>query len=231
MKVFAKRPLFPILVLSLMSEPALPVSPPPLPEAAVIVLDSRNQTIVRLQADDLSAALEQRPDIQDGLATSQFGTVALEFIGLYRRLFRLADPVAELKVSSTAIDNIGYKHVRLEQYFAGMPVLGAELIVHFNQDNRIYLVNGHYAPTPEGLVSTPALGKQEAMKILAARIPQMKNCLAQCKTDLIVFYDSASSPQLAYRIATNPGILEGREIVMDAETGKILQETPLGFRR
>src|SRR5512139_2252756 len=56
---------------------------------------------------------------------------AAAFAAEYRDLFRLADPAAELVALKTQRDELGMTHVRFQQTFHGLRVVGAQIIVHF----------------------------------------------------------------------------------------------------
>ena len=44
--------------------------------------------------------------------------------------------------SVDAGDSIGMKHVRYQQKCKGVPVVGGELIVHLDNNNKVTMVNG-----------------------------------------------------------------------------------------
>jgi Zn-dependent metalloprotease len=43
-------------------------------------------------------------------------------------------------------DDLGQTHVRLQQHLHGLPVIGAEYIVHSDRDRNVFAMNGRYAP-------------------------------------------------------------------------------------
>lgn len=48
----------------------------------------------------------------------------------------------EAKVQRVQRDRIGYTHIRLKQYYKGIPIDGTDVIVHINKDTVIYWVTG-----------------------------------------------------------------------------------------
>lgn len=52
----------------------------------------------------------------------------------------------EFVLGKSETDNLGFKHIRLEQRYKGLRVVGAECIVHINNHNIIYRINGKYLP-------------------------------------------------------------------------------------
>lgn len=64
-----------------------------------------------------------------------------------RELFKIEDPNKEFQIESTTIDNENNKHIRLQQIYHNIPIWGKELILHFDNDNELYLINGKNVPT------------------------------------------------------------------------------------
>lgn len=52
----------------------------------------------------------------------------------------------EFVLKESESDNLGFQHIRLEQRYKGLRVVGAECIVHINNRNVIYRINGKYLP-------------------------------------------------------------------------------------
>ena len=51
----------------------------------------------------------------------------------------------DLQIAKTDTDSIGMTHVRLDQFYRGLKVFGAQLVVHMN-GRGITAVNGNYVP-------------------------------------------------------------------------------------
>lgn len=43
-------------------------------------------------------------------------------------------------------DNLGYKHIKIQQVVKGIPVYGNEYVVHFNKSGEVYAANGSFDP-------------------------------------------------------------------------------------
>lgn len=197
-----------------------------MPADAVLKTDPNNQTIIFLKADNLSLLLEKDNSFEKLLLSEKFGEAAINFLEAYRSLFKLSNPEKELIIKSIVKDDIGYKHVRLSQVYANISVWGAELIVHFNKDNHVYLVNGRYTPTPTELNTQPVLSDQEMKRVVTREFPQLKSECNDCRINLVIFNDSTNKPHLAYQVFVSLSLVEGWEIIVDAETGGVLQKTP-----
>jgi len=97
----------------------------------------------------------------------------------------------------TECDDLGFWHVRLQQSLLGLPVVGAELIVHFNREGKPYQVNGEAIRHPSlNLVSgiTAESAAESAIRWLSSEggIPLR----AEPQPALVVFA-LRSAPRLA----------------------------------
>ncbi len=70
----------------------------------------------------------------------------------------------EFALKNLENDNIGFKHIRLEQQYKGLRVVGAECIVHINNRNVIYRINGKYLPDFNISVN-PDIDEDDALQI------------------------------------------------------------------
>jgi Zn-dependent metalloprotease/subtilisin family serine protease len=71
---------------------------------------------------------------------------ALAVLDNLSRLYRIRDAGQEFKPYRTDPDALGFRHVRVRQRAQGLPVVGGEVIVHFNPRGEAYEVNGSYVP-------------------------------------------------------------------------------------
>ena len=196
----------------------------PLPAEAEIRRDPRLGTITFLKAPNLSERLEHDPDFAQLQASRQFGDLARAFIHAYRADFRITQPANEFRVHSVKIDNLGLTHVRLQQTFHDVPVWAAELVVHLNADTQVYLIQGRYIPTPHNLSTDPELTEQAALQRAADHLGQPLTGCLKCQADLVIFAAEGKAPRLAYCVQASLSMAEGWEIMVDAQTGEVLQK-------
>jgi hypothetical protein len=93
---------------------------------------------------------------------------AMEFILAYRDLIPLRDPTAELVAGAVVSDELNFTHLRYQQVWQGLPVLGGEVGVHLDPNGQVYLVDTKIA---EGLPlnTVSALDAGRATTIALAR--------------------------------------------------------------
>ena len=127
-------------------------------------------------------------------------------------------------MQSVETDALGLTHVRLQQTFHGIPVWAAELVVHLNADAQVYLLQGRYIPTPHKLSTDPEMTEQAALQRAADHLGQpLTECL-KCQADLVIFAAEGKAPRLTYRVLASLSMAEGWEVMVDAQTGEVLQK-------
>ena len=88
-----------------------------------------------------------KPSIQKNEMKFLTTQTIFSYLNENRELFKIEDPNREFQIESTTIDNENNKHIRLQQIYHNIPIWGKELILHFDNDNELYLINGKNVPT------------------------------------------------------------------------------------
>lgn len=186
---------------------------------------STTDAIEQLRGDALETPIEQDAGFRAARSSGDYASITLAFLNSFRHEFRLQSPLDELAVAGVNADNLGFHQVRLNQRYSGLRVLDAELIVHFDSAGRIYLVQGHYLPTPVEITTSPALTEQEARRLLAE---ELGGAFAVDSGELVLTLPNVgSAARVAYRYEARQGLTNRREVLVDAETGATLRNTPL----
>jgi Zn-dependent metalloprotease len=137
---------------------------------------------------------------------------------------------SDLRIAKTETDSIGMTHVRFNQFYQGLPVFGAQTIVHMNAEG-IIAVNGDYIPTIT--VSTiPAMSEGDAIQaaLLTVRKQSGSDDLKPGKTEMAVYpagllAGGSVLSRLAYGIEVS-GKDANEQIWVDAQNGVILGRIP-----
>lgn len=153
-------------------------------------------------------------------ATGDKKDFALEFLEGYKDLFLLKDPKTELNVKSIKEDKAGNTHIRFDQTYQGIPVWGAQILVHFNKDGSIKSVNGRWEPTPQ-IDITPILSKEDALKIAKEDLKNQKNFSKEPVAELLIF-PWQDETHLAWQVTLIPDLAHDWKYFVDAKTGTIL---------
>ncbi|HVF09200.1 MAG TPA: M4 family metallopeptidase, partial [Abditibacteriaceae bacterium] len=138
---------------------------------------------------------------------------------------------SNLRFLKTETDSIGMTHVKFDQVYQGLPVFGAQTVVHMN-DKGITAVNGDYvsnisvrtiASVPEGVAIQTALASARK------HAPGVDLKLSKVETAIYpagLLEGSATRGVLAYGIEiSDNGPVE--QVWIDAESGAVLNRIPL----
>ncbi len=169
------------------------------------------------------------PEIVSGRFTVTTGATmadrAVAFFASRSNLFRLTQPQDELELRSERTDDLGLSHLRFQQVRNGVPVWGCQTIVHFRDDQTIYLIGGQTIPTPR-VTTTPTISgtvaQLHAITHLSGQYPDIE---LQPKTELVI-YPNNGDPRLAQLVTvTSPtnGAVR-RRVFVDAESSRVLYD-------
>jgi Zn-dependent metalloprotease len=160
-------------------------------------------------------------------------TISWSFLAEYGPLFGLVDPHTELAPLRTSTQPGGRFSVRWQQRYAGVPVLGGELIVQLNADGAVTLASGEILPDLQ-LDTSPrvsaAAARATALSYTAEIYDLEPDHLLGADPALWIFSQAllggpgSRSPRLVWRVEVTPaGLLPVRELVLvDAVAGDIV---------
>ncbi len=141
-------------------------------------------------------------------------------------LYEIKDAAAEFALEKVVPDAKGFHHVRLSQRYGGLRVVGGGLIVHFDNADAAYEVNGQFIP--DIAVSTTAtVSASAAIKIAQAKQSEVTGSLGEleARPELVVFARNCP-PRLAHELTLL--VRENRQVTgrwrywVDAQQGTIL---------
>ncbi|RIW31835.1 peptidase M4 family protein [Bacillus salacetis] len=152
---------------------------------------------------------------------------ALNYLQENKTKLNLKNPKAELKAKKAEKDELGMTHVRFNQTKNGVPVEGAEVIVHYNAENEITSINGSHNKQVEksNLDTTPVVSLSEALNTAKSSV-KAPAILDQRPTAELVIYPFEGENYLAHKV--NISFL-GEEpgnwfIFIDAKTGNVIDK-------
>ncbi|MFF2629954.1 M4 family metallopeptidase [Kitasatospora griseola] len=195
----------------------------------------------------LSAAALLAGVVQAGAAPAQAGvpSVGQQRDALLSLAGAEAAPIAgalaldgqeRLIVKDAVVDADGDRHLRYERTFAGLPVVGGDLVVHQRADGSITSVDRAFA----GRLSLPSLapklsadqaatGAADAVRGTLGTADGEGAALAQVGATgaaQLVVWAGGGSPRLAYRTVVEgvrtDGVPSSRRLITDAATGAVL---------
>jgi Zn-dependent metalloprotease len=153
---------------------------------------------------------------------------AIEAMRALGPLFRRGEG-DEFEVSKEPFnDELGQTHVRLQQRYRGLRVVGGNTIVHLKGD-RVIGVNGDFIPEID-LNVTPALIAEVAMDIARRRLPAAEASEIS-RPELVVFITEEGTPRLAWSQQVAYESADGEPhkdlLFADASTGDLLGQRAL----
>ena len=98
------------------------------------------------------------------VAESERLQTVLDFFEQNKSLYKMTSPAEELRTKRVDIDRLGMAHVRFNQTYNGLTVIGREMIAHFDQSGVLKTVNGSFEPKIN-LNVTPAIDRNSAVEI------------------------------------------------------------------
>ncbi|KDA54790.1 hypothetical protein EG19_09070 [Thermoanaerobaculum aquaticum] len=153
---------------------------------------------------------------------------ALRFLQELTPMFR-ATGREELALSEVKEDELGKVHVRFRQTLRGIPVVGAELLVHADKaTGKVYAINGTFVPD-ENLPQRPALSGEVALQ-QAAREAGIVSGVALDRPELVYVVRENGKAYLAWmtRVAFSDAKGEHLDrIYADAVTGELVTSEAL----
>ena len=140
-----------------------------------------------------------------------------------------ADTGSVMRVDKVSKDSIGSSHVRLNQHYRGLPVFGAQLIVHMNS-RGVTALNGNFVP--EIKINTTPRISEAAARSIAARQSDEGAALDVVSTQLSIYRQGllegyVGQNVLAYNVEVTDGKGGNAQIWIDAVKGTMLNRIPL----
>lgn len=179
--------------------------------------------IRRATAPNLASALEQDPNYQELLRRKDYAAMASSFLFAYRGELGMREPANEFVHLRTHADEIGFHQVRFGQQFRDLPVLDAQLIVQFNGDDQINLVQGDYLPILSELSLQPRIERAQARLRLTAFLD---GDYSLDEGRLLIYPDKFTRARLAYEFHATRSETDRRQLVVDANDGTVLRNVP-----
>ena len=189
------------------------------------------------QLPSVSAAAAAIPSAVQSAAALRDLQLAQRWLETFAPAMKLNHPAAELSLSRHETDELGMRHLRLQQTFKGIPVWANELYVHLDAANQVYVMNGRYAPTPAAIDPDAAvIDGARAIELgrahLAAEgrlrdIPANMNPLMRFfapKSQKAIWMDKQGAPHLVWQVDIYANIRDWFTIMVDALSGEVLHK-------
>lgn len=158
-----------------------------------------------------------------------------DYFEAVQHLLKLDNPNDEFEVTRVNVED-DFTHLHYRQQWQGVPVYGAEVILH-KKNNQFYMLNGRFFPTPKLTDVTPQITEAEAEEMALGHVSAfttVKNLNAmekqlvaneQAKAQLVIFHPAGNSEAevLAYHVEVVPNITHRYSCFIDAKTGEVIE--------
>ncbi|GEL76456.1 M4 family metallopeptidase [Tenuibacillus multivorans] len=132
-----------------------------------------------------------------------------------------------LKSKNVEKDELGMTHIRFNQEKNGVPIEGTEVIVHFNKQNEVVSVNGHYNEDilKTDLNTSPTINPTDAIDKAKSSV-DAPNDMRYNPTSQLVIYPFNDESYLAYKVnltflTDEPG---NWFVYVDAQNGQVIDQ-------
>jgi len=152
------------------------------------------------------------------------------FLARHKDLFKMHDPAAELRLERTNVDDLSMTHARFQQVTRGVPVVGAELMAHYDRAGRITSIDANYVAGVDALDLQPRIDAKAGAATVKADIAAKtagvsEGQLTASDGELVVFALGDAPAKLAFEykvravFGDEPAIWV---VTVDAKTGEII---------
>ena len=124
----------------------------------------RNPNVEVYRENDLGIPVHVEGNLAVSDRNGDKVATAIQFFENNRGAYKMESPSEELIVRKVEEDNLGMTHIRFDQHYKGVKVVGGELIAHFKASGEMRTVNGIYEAYID-LDVTPSLTNQDAVDI------------------------------------------------------------------
>lgn len=183
--------------------------------------------------DGLPLFIEGTPrNIAKGLSTKQ---MAIAYTIEAKPLMKIQNKDLDFSAGTPEVDELGMVHIKLYQTYKGIPVFGAEVRLHGDQDHFNFM-NGRYVSdlTLENLI--PSVSEKDAqekikkeyndwVELSDAGLDQFISG-KQMTPQLVIYKIENNNFKLVYHITVYPSLAERWEYFVDAHTGETIDKYP-----
>jgi Zn-dependent metalloprotease len=163
------------------------------------------------------------PSLAQNIFDLRLSRAAAErFLSDNRGLLKLSDPRGELLLKRERLDEHGTKHFRYQQTYNGIALWGKELMVHLDANDSVYLVQGRYEVTPEGVNTTPVITADEALEQVKRHLGMTGEGITPSRTELVIYTGTDGSRVLTYKVDVTPGMDQRWIYFIDATSNAIV---------
>jgi Zn-dependent metalloprotease len=179
---------------------------------------------VRFLRGDLMKALGDSPSFLLAREQGDYTQMAVATLTALSEALNIRDPSAEFTAQTPQHDQLNMVHVKLDQSYHGLPIWGAQLIVHFDNAGDPVQIQGVYAPTPSRLAEPNETISEQAAIAAAQRVVGAAGPgYRPPRVTKQYYWEPNVSPVLAYQVDLVPSLTESWHVFVSATDGSTLR--------
>ena len=183
-----------------------------------VIFDRKNGTPTLIKVKSFTPTLRTGQRRESALKSIE--NSARQFMAENSALLKIDDPDQEFKLIKSWSDYQGAAHFKYQQMVGNVPVFGKQLIVHADNQNSIYLLNGQYEPTPPALATTPTITQNEAVEAVGRHLGMTD--ISPTAVELSVFTKTDGEMVLTYKVDVAPSLSEAWTYFIDTDKGEFV---------
>jgi thermolysin len=186
--------------------------------------DSRVNSPTSVRGKGLGVKPLSGQSVAASVFVGTYGQRAIAVLQNLAPLYGIQSASSELQANGPEkTDELGFRHQRLSQVFRGVPVVGADIKVHFDKEGAPYEVSGRFIPgitlDPKPLINAnQAIASAVADFVNQRGFPQAKTI----EQPQLVIYAMSHPPQLAYQLVISDGGTRTYRYWVDAKMGAVI---------
>ncbi len=163
--------------------------------------------------------------------------VIYNYLESNKELFKINDPLQEFNIQDQVTDNEGNTHIKMQQKFNEIPIWGKELIMHFDKNNSLYLINGRNCPTFTNLdINQNTISQTSVLNLVetdlnnSTKIEPIDKYYRSLlkydgpKVEKYIWVENPAEPKLVWIIDYRTNLIDNWRYVVDAHTGYVIEK-------
>ncbi len=178
------------------------------------------------------------PAFYNARSTESVAQAAYHYLNTIKEAMQIKNPKEEVVMLQNQTDNLGFVHLKMQQYFQGVKVYGGQIVLHGN-GGQLNAFNGTYYPTPKLSNLSPSLTQASAINKVLSDIPKyvpyhQLSTLSRTLlhgyhgpfSELVIYHlnHQANQEMLCYHVTIMANALERWEYFVDAQNGNIVHQ-------
>ncbi|HVH41571.1 MAG TPA: M4 family metallopeptidase [Labilithrix sp.] len=168
------------------------------------------------------------PVLRDGV-TPYAATMA--FVTHFGDAFDIDEPAAHFVTEREERDELGMTHLRLRQVERGVPVLGAQMLAHFDREGSLRTLDSTSIPGLAEVDVSPTLGAAEALAIAERHFAKSHDVTSKvdARPELVIYVPVTGAkngvPALAYHLdlRSPDDVRVWVDYAIDAHSGEVVE--------